>query len=75
MDKKDIIREWIKSAEQDRDTVNILNSQYKKPFEIICYHCQQTVEKYLKACLILYDFPLIKTHDLYELSNICKQKK
>ena len=24
--------------------------------------------------LILYDFTLIKTHDLYELNNICKQK-
>ena len=75
MDNEEIIKEWIKYAEMDRETVNILMTSHNKPYEIICYHCQQTVEKYLKACLVLYYldyyltvmryyFSIMKSHDL-----------
>ncbi len=74
MDKEEIIKEWIKYAEMDRETVNILMKSHNKPYEIICYHCQQTVEKYLKACLVLYDISIIKSHDLIELNSLCEQK-
>lgn len=71
MNKIDKIKEWIRFAEMDRDTVNILNKQIKKPYEIICYHCQQSVEKYLKACLIFYGYSVYKSHDLLELNELC----
>ena len=73
MENNDKIKEWIRFAEMDRDTVNILFNSHKKPIEIICYHCQQAVEKYLKACLIMYNTPVLKTHDLAELNTICTQ--
>ena len=75
MENNDKIKEWIRFAEMDRDTVNILFNSHKKPIEIICYHCQQTVEKYLKACLIMYNIPVLKTHDLVELNTNFMNKK
>ena len=32
-----------------------------------CFHCQQAVEKYLKACLIESGIPFPRTHDLSAL--------
>jgi len=41
------------------------------PLEIICYHCQQSAEKYLKGYLVLYDINPPKIHDLNELRKLC----
>ena len=71
MDKIETIKEWIKYAEMDRGTAEYENKRVDKPFEIICYHCQQSVEKYLKACLIMYGYAVYKSHDLYELLGNC----
>jgi len=35
--------------------------------EIICYHCQQSAEKYLKALLAKRDAPIPRTHVLLTL--------
>lgn len=66
-----ILKEWIKKAEQDRSAANVLIRQRKLAvYDIVCFHCQQCVEKYLKAYLtsINQDFP--KTHDLMELVDL-----
>ena len=41
------------------------------PGDIICYHCQQAAEKYLKAFLVFNDQEPPKTHDLIELVKLC----
>ena len=71
MNNIEIIKEWIKYAEMDRSTAEYENKRVDKPFEIICYHCQQSVEKYLKACLIMYGYSVYKSHDLFELLGYC----
>ena len=38
---------------------------------IICFHCQQAVEKYLKAYLMYHEIAPPKTHDLLRLAAIC----
>jgi HEPN domain-containing protein len=43
---------------------------YPTPDEIICYHCQQSAEKYLKAFLFSCDIETDKTHDLKDLLKI-----
>lgn len=35
------------------------------------FHCQQAVEKCLKALLVWHDQPFRKTHDLIELTQQC----
>jgi len=43
--------------------------------EIICFHCQQAAEKYLKAFLVYNDEEPPKTHDLIELAKLCNAFK
>ncbi|MGA8830330.1 MAG: HEPN domain-containing protein, partial [Desulfomonilaceae bacterium] len=42
------------------------------PFDTVSYHCQQCVEKYLKALLILRNVDFPRTHDLVILFNLLK---
>jgi HEPN domain-containing protein len=48
-----------------------LNESIRRHYDIICYHCSQAVEKYLKGYLIYNDIVPQKTHDLLFLNNIC----
>jgi HEPN domain-containing protein len=47
---KRAVREWIKKAEADHRAVERLGND---PLlrEVVCFHCQQAAEKYLKAAL------------------------
>jgi HEPN domain-containing protein len=67
---KDVM-EWIQLADEDLYSAGILNSAPRKPFEIICYHCAQAIEKYLKAYLIYNDKTPEKTHNLRFLNDLC----
>jgi len=68
------IKEWIRLADDDLYSAKILNEAVRKPCEIICYHCAQAVEKYLKGYLIYNDIEPKKTHDLSFLNSICIEK-
>ena len=61
---KAYIKQWIKRANEDLLVVDKLTE-----FEIIatssvCFHCQQAVEKYLKAFLISSGIDIKKTHNI-----------
>ena len=71
MDKKTEYQEWLKYAEDDLETAELLYRQYKKALNIICFHCQQAAEKYLKAFLVSKTISFEKTHDLLNLYNLC----
>ena len=68
------INEWIRYSNMDLEAAASLNMRYKKPYEIICYHCQQTVEKSLKAALLFYGYSIYKSHDLLELDEDCQKR-
>ena len=52
MSEHDIVAEWLLASYDDYDSAKYLfDRPHKKALEIICYHCQQTVEKSLKAFL------------------------
>jgi len=40
-------------------------------WDIICFHCQQCIEKYLKAFLMYHEIVFPKTHDLEYLVELC----
>jgi len=71
---KDVM-EWMQIASEDLHSAKILNDAYydkmRKPFEIICYHCAQAVEKYLKGYLAYNDIIPQKTHNLPLLLELC----
>ena len=70
----DDVTEWIKIADDDFDSAEILNHAIRKHNEIICYLCAQAVEKYLKGYLEYNDIIPEKTHNLVYLISICIDK-
>ncbi|MDR1786974.1 MAG: HEPN domain-containing protein [Treponema sp.] len=74
MDKLSIVAEWRKYADEDLRTANhMAHNMWPTPDHIICFHCQQAVEKYLKGFLILHDVEPERTHDLNMLCRLCKE--
>ena len=68
-----IILEWFNFADSDYDSAIILNNAHRKHNEIICYHCQQAVEKYLKAFLCYKGIIPPKIHVLEALCALCSE--
>lgn len=54
--------EWIEKAEADLRTAAREFRARKTPnFDAVCFHAQQAVEKYLKACLQEAGIPIPRT--------------
>ena len=74
MGKETILQQWLDKANDDLRSAEYLSTMYHPtPDEIICFHCQQSAEKYLKAFMFTHDNDPEKTHDLEELFKICQK--
>ena len=71
MDNKTIAKEWFDIADMDLSSALYLQNMPPVPIEIICYHCQQASEKYLKGFLAAQGHKIVKTHDLILLNGLC----
>jgi HEPN domain-containing protein len=61
-------REWVEKAEADYAAALLVRRSRKKHSrDIVCFHLQQCVEKYLKARLEEAAIAFPKTHDLEKL--------
>jgi HEPN domain-containing protein len=74
MDKRDFIDEWLSLGDDDLRVAEHSLSLYPIPREMICYHCEQAAEKYLKAYLLSYDIKPPRTHDLQTLCKLCEKQ-
>ena len=70
---KELIAEWFRFADDDIDTALLLKEMRPQHHEIICYHCEQAVEKYLKGFLMSKGQVPPRTHDLNNLCNLCSE--
>ena len=59
---------WLTKAEQDLGAARMLVDGYP---DVSLFHCQQAVEKALKAFLVWHNVPFRKSHDLRELGQQC----
>jgi HEPN domain-containing protein len=76
MRKRPDVFEWIAKAEQDYQTAEVMARKRKKPVpDVVGFHCQQYIEKYLKALLVFRKLDFPKTHDLIELLEIALKKE
>lgn len=65
MPRNELVGEWFSFAEMDlRAAQHLYETMYPQPYEIICYHCQQAIEKALKGHFILHGIDIQRTHDL-----------
>jgi HEPN domain-containing protein len=62
---------WIKKAHSDLARVDRCMTAQPPDVEDAVFHCQQSVEKSLKAFLTWHDEPFRKTHDLSTLATQC----
>ena len=70
----EIIRDWVKKAEEDFQFA-VVNLKEQKPFYgQICFHFHQAAEKYLKVYVVTNELEFRKIHDLPLLLRICLSK-
>lgn len=68
---KPITQEWVSKAEGDFATAQReLQVQQTPNYDAVCFHSQQCIEKYLKACLQEENISFSKTHDLSALLEL-----
>lgn len=72
--KEDIVLRGIGKADNDLKAVKYLLAMEDAPLDVLSFHCQQAVEKYLKAYLTWVDVRVSKTHDLANILNLCIEK-
>lgn len=65
------VRQWIEKAEHDlRNAEHTLTIREEEcPFDTVCFHAQQCVEKYLKSWLVSRRLDVPRSHDLVVLLN------
>jgi len=69
--KKKVVLRWLQKAESDIKVVKYVLEMDEPPTDAICFHCQQAIEKYLKAFLTYHNVRVKKTHDLGILLEMC----
>lgn len=65
-------QEWYRAGDEDAISAEILLKE-SGPHRIICFHCQQAAEKYLKGFLLLRKQKYPKSHDLLEIITLCQE--
>jgi len=74
MSEYDLSNEWLLIAYEDYDAARYLfDHKHPKPCTIICYHCQQSAEKSLKAFLCASGIDIPKTHEIGLLCRRCSE--
>ncbi len=71
-DAGELVRQWKEKAQNDWTAVEILLDSEHCPPEAVCFHCQQFVEKLLKALLTQHSIEAPKTHDLRRLIQLAE---
>ena len=73
MEHEEAVKQWIALADKDLALANhTVKTMRPIPLEIVCFHCQQFVEKYLKGFLVSKGKEPPYIHDLAKLAAICE---
>lgn len=70
--RQDETREWLQKAKSDLVSARILVKHGPPVLDTACFHCQQAVEKLLKAFLVWKAMPFEKVHSLTYLLDRCQ---
>ena len=65
-----LTREWVRKAEADYCGARQLQNSPEPVHDLVCFHCQQLVEKYMKALLEESGLGVPRTHDLDRLLSL-----
>ena len=70
----ELLKEWIEKADHDLGTAKLIFLHIPDYFDTVAFHCQQAVEKYLKAILVYYEIDFQRTHNLIYLLELLAKK-
>jgi len=73
--KLDFIKEWIYEGNNDLGLAEFVMDNGGKYYDLVCFHCQQAAEKFLKAYIIYLRLYYKKVHDLTYLLRVVKKKR
>jgi HEPN domain-containing protein len=62
---------WLSKADNDLLTVRTLLNAPQVPWDVVCFHAQQSTEKLLKAFLVHHGRVPPRVHDLVALLSLC----
>jgi len=65
-------KEWMEKAEEDFEAANRLIKGRKPLYNLVCFHAQQSAEKYIKAVVELKGVAVPKTHDLLSIVDLAQ---
>jgi HEPN domain-containing protein len=71
----DEVIEWLTKASRDLMSAEILIDHEPPVLDAACFHCQQAVEKSLKAFLVWQTVPFEKIHNLTYLMDLCQSRE
>ena len=72
MDYKDLAIKWFNKGNNDLIAGKYILTMLDPPADIICFHSQQAVEKYLKGFLAFHKLEIPRIHELEELISLCE---
>jgi HEPN domain-containing protein len=70
----ELLKAWIEKADHDLGTAKLIFLHIPDYFDTVAFHCQQAVEKYLKAILVYYEIDFQRTHNLIYLLELLAKK-
>jgi HEPN domain-containing protein len=71
---KQATRDWVKKAEEDYlAALDLARRRKRQLHNSVCFHCQPSAEKYLKARIEEAGLRIPRSHDLESLLNILLQ--
>jgi HEPN domain-containing protein len=68
------IKPWIIKAEEDYLVATKLSKSAVPFYNSVCFHCQQCIEKYMKAIMAKENIDIIKSHDLKLLLGLIESR-
>ena len=73
-EQADYIEQWIIKGDHDLGTAKVTYLHIPEYLDTVTFHCQQAVEKYLKAYLIFQSAAFKSSHDLVYLLDLITLK-
>jgi HEPN domain-containing protein len=71
IERMHLVGQWVQKAENDlKNAEHTLTMGEDCPYDTVCFHAQQCVEKYLKALLTYLTIEFPKIHDIGELIDL-----
>ncbi len=67
-----LVADWTRKANRDFAVATHLATEGERFRDAVGFHCQQALEKYLKAVLVRHQVEFAKTHDLDRLLGILR---